>query len=490
MLFHSLEFILLFLPVVLLVYRGLESFNYLRVAIVWLILASLFFYAYWNWSYVFLLLGSIGINYLLGYGLIYYRSRLLLGGGIGLNLAVLGYYKYSGFFLENLSQLGFVSPQFEILLPLGISFFTFQQIAFLLDVYGKKIQLADFSRYALFISFFPQLIAGPIVHYQEIVPQMGKRRSYAVFSQDFQLGLSIFLIGLFKKFVIADSFAQYASPVFAQADALTQLDSLDAWRALLAYTFQIYFDFSGYSDMALGLARLFGLRLPLNFFSPYQASNISDFWRRWHITLSRFLRDYLYFSLGGARKGVGRTLFNLVLVMFLGGLWHGAGWNFVLWGLLHGLYLAVFHAFQYLQVFIPGQSVWQSKVWRPFGRVLSWLLTFLAVCLAWVFFRTETFAGAVYMFETLAQVNFSGFSVQAIDFGLLAILVLVLFFPNTWQLMEAYHPSVDNPPIAKSHHYLRWQFNLRWALFAGFLIGSIVIMMVNGQVTEFIYFQF
>jgi alginate O-acetyltransferase complex protein AlgI len=189
MLFHSLEFILLFLPLVLLVYRGLESFNYLRVAIIWLILASLFFYAYWNWSYVFLLLGSIGINYLLGYGLVYYRSQLLLGVGIGLNLAVLGYYKYSGFFLENLNQWGLSTPQLEILLPLGISFFTFQQIAFLLDVYGKKIQVSDFSRYALFISFFPQLIAGPIVHYQEIVPQMGKRRSYAVFSQDFQLGL-------------------------------------------------------------------------------------------------------------------------------------------------------------------------------------------------------------------------------------------------------------------------------------------------------------
>jgi D-alanyl-lipoteichoic acid acyltransferase DltB (MBOAT superfamily) len=357
MLFNSLIFILGFLPIVLLLYLGLEYLRKPTIAIIWLFIASLFFYAWWNWPYVLLLLGSIIGNYLFGKALTRWNNKSLLIASVSANLLLIGYFKYHNFFLDNLNYLsGLQIPNADIFLPLGISFFTFQQIAFLIDIYNKQVQITAFSSYALFISFFPQLIAGPIVHYQEIVPQMGQRRSLAIINQDLQIGLTIFLIGLFKKFAIADTLAIYASPIFMQADSLVALDGMIAWRATFAYAFQIYFDFSGYSDMAIGLGRLFGLRLPLNFFSPYKALNISDFWRCWHITLSRFLRDYLYIPLGGSKKGQLRTVVNLLTVMFLGGLWHGAGWNFIIWGMLHGFYLTCYHGFNNIRKYLPNHQ--------------------------------------------------------------------------------------------------------------------------------------
>ncbi|MCK5877277.1 MAG: MBOAT family protein [Candidatus Marithrix sp.] len=486
MLFNSLVFILIFLPIVLSLYLGLEYLRKPAIAIIWLFITSLFFYAWWNWPYVLLLLGSIIGNYWLGKSLTRWHKKSLLIFAVSANLLLIGYYKYHNFFLENLNYVsGLQLPYAEIFLPLGISFFTFQQIAFLIDIYRKQVQVTSFSNYALFISFFPQLIAGPIVHYQEIVPQMGQRRSFTTINQDLQIGLTIFLIGLFKKFAIADTLAIYASPIFVQADSLVVLDGMIAWRATFAYAFQIYFDFSGYSDMAIGLGRLFGFRLPLNFFSPYKALNISDFWRCWHITLSRFLRDYLYIPLGGNKKGQLRLIVNLLTVMFLGGLWHGAGWNFIIWGMLHGFYLACYHGFNNIRCYLPNFPTFITQL-------AAWFITFIAICIAWVFFRAETLPGALHMLQAMFDFNswYLTFQIE-IDIYLLLTALVIIFLPNTWQLMQDYSPSITLPPkITYMREGFRWQFNVIWALFAGLLLAIIIILMVNGQPTEFIYFQF
>ncbi len=489
MLFNSAIFILGFLPIVLLLYLGLEYWRKEAIAIMWLFIASLFFYAWWNWPYVLLLLGSIIGNYLLGKILTRWCNKKILIIAISANLFLIGYYKYHNFFLENINYISDLQlPYANIFLPLGISFFTFQQIAFLIDVYSKKLTVTNFSNYALFISFFPQLIAGPIVHYHEIVPQMGQRRSLVVVNQDLKIGFSIFLIGLFKKFAIADTLAIYASPIFIQADSLAVLDGMIAWRATIAYAFQIYFDFSGYSDMAIGLGRLFGLRLPLNFFSPYKALNISDFWRRWHITLSRFLRDYLYIPLGGNKKGHLNTVVNLLTVMFLGGLWHGAGWNFIIWGMLHGFYLVCYHGFYNIRGYLPNLPT-------IITRIIAWSVTFIAICIAWVFFRAETLPGALHMLQAMFDFNHWQFTFQLeIDIYLLLTGLITIFLPNTWQLMRDYAPSITLPPKTLVYmqwaEKLAWRFNARWAIFSGLLLAIIIVLMVNGQPTEFIYFQF
>ena len=266
---------------------------------------------------------------------------------IAANLALLAYYKYAIFFVANAQRLiGHVGPLPEIVLPLGISFFTFTQIAFLVDAHRGLAREYSFTHYTLFVTYFPHLIAGPILHHREMMPQFDRRSTYTLDWDNVAVGLTMFIIGLFKKTVIADDMAAFASPAFDAAAGGTQLTLLEAWGAALAYTFQIYFDFSGYTDMALGASRMFGIVLPLNFRSPYKAANIIDFWRRWHITLSRFLRDYVYIPLGGNRKTVPRRYENLLLTMLVGGLWHGAGWTFVFWGALHGIYLVVNHGWR------------------------------------------------------------------------------------------------------------------------------------------------
>ncbi len=495
MLFNSLEFIFGFLPIIILIYLGLEYTRHIITSILWLLIASLFFYAYWNWHYIFLLIASLLINFAFAEQIALHRSRLLTIIGIALNLIVLAYFKYTNFFLENITHFTTVNfPHLDILLPLGISFFTFQQIAFLADVYTKKVRPDAFLHYGLFISFFPQLIAGPIIHYQEIVPQMGKIRDKATIQQDLQIGLTIFLIGLFKKYALADSLAGYSNTVFAQADALTTITTLTAWKATFAYTFQIYFDFSGYSDMAIGLGRIFGFKLPLNFFSPYKSLNISEFWRRWHITLSRFLRDYLYIPLGGNQRGITRTGIHLLVVMWLGGLWHGAGWNFIIWGLLHGCYLLIFHLFQAIKVYFP--AIIKQNRFIPYFHFISWTLTFLAICFAWIFFRAETWQGAMTMITALIDFSNLTWHYQSeIDFYLLFAFLITLIFPTTWQIMHRYQPTITLPPhrekVLKSiNSLLTWQFNYRWALIGGFLMAIIILKMIQGQPTEFIYFQF
>jgi alginate O-acetyltransferase complex protein AlgI len=389
MLFSSWKFILVFLPLVLGVYFGLIGRRLVTAARVWLVLASLYFYAYWDPRYLPLLLASIGVNFALGTRLARMhaepdaapRKRLLVAG-IAANLLLLGYYKYTDFVLANLG--GVLGAGFEpqgIVLPLAISFFTFTQIAYLVDSYRGETAGYDLLGYTLFVSYFPHLIAGPIVHHRDLLPQFASRRALVLSWPNMQRGLALFAIGLFKKVAIADTFAVWADAGF---DGSGPLDFFAAWGASLSYTFQLYFDFSGYCDMALGASLLFNLWLPINFASPYQALDIRDFWRRWHVTLGRFLRDYLYIPLGGNRGSDAHTARNLMLTFTLAGLWHGATWMFVLWGALHGAALVV-------------HRTWQ-RFGTPLPRPAAWLLTFGFVNLAWVVFRAETPDAALRVF--------------------------------------------------------------------------------------------
>ena len=338
----------LFLDFSRLFFSGFTASRYSHnLAALWLTAASLFFYGWWDVRFVGLLLGSIvfnyGAGYLIGNGF-FNKLKLLLTCAIISNLLLLGYFKYANFFIENLNHLaGSALTISEFILPLGISFFTFTQIAFLVDTYQGKVKEYNFIHYALFVTYFPHLIAGPVLHHKEMMPQFKEPSTYFFSYENLLAGLTIFFMGLFKKVVLADGIAEYVGPVFAAPAAGIPLTFLDTWGGALCYTLQLYFDFSGYSDMAIGLSRLFGVTLPLNFHSPYKSVNIIEFWRRWHMTLSHFLRDYLYIPLGGNRKGNVRRHLNLIITMLLGGLWHGAGWTYVLWGGLHGLYLVINH---------------------------------------------------------------------------------------------------------------------------------------------------
>ncbi|MGH9648052.1 MAG: MBOAT family O-acyltransferase, partial [Bryobacteraceae bacterium] len=354
MLFNSYPFLLGFLPVTLFGFFAIGQSSR-RLAAAWLAFASLVFYGWWNPIYVLLLAASIAFNYTLGVRIA--RARHRADGAakrwvvlaVAVNLAVLGYFKYANFFVDNFASVARFHPDIaKIVLPLGISFYTFTQIAFLFDAYRGKVIEFNPVHYALFVTYFPHLIAGPILHHAEMMPQFRQRAIYRVNAENFAVGLTIFAIGLFKKTVLADGIAPFVGPLFSTA-ASSPPSFLDAWGGALTYTCQLYFDFSGYSDMAIGLSRLFGVVLPLNFDSPYKAANIIDFWRRWHMTLSRFLRDYVYFGLGGNRHGLARRYINLFVTMLLGGLWHGAGWTFVAWGALHGVYLMINHAWRALR---------------------------------------------------------------------------------------------------------------------------------------------
>jgi alginate O-acetyltransferase complex protein AlgI len=387
--FSSWQFILLFLPTSFFVYFWLNHRRLIIAGKVWLVAASLFFYAYWDIKYLPLILGSIFFNFAIGTGLAQghqhslreaqkphrgVNRKVVLAAGIVANLLLLGYYKYTDFLLGNVNTVfgsSFALP--HILLPLAISFFTFTQIVYLVDSYRGETAEYDLLSYSLFVTFFPHLIAGPIVHHRQIMPQFASRWTLTRRYSNILKGLFIFSIGLFKKVVIADSFAVWANAGF---DGGQSLGFFAAWATSLSYTFQLYFDFSGYCDMAIGASLLFNIWLPINFNSPYKALDIQDFWRRWHITLSNFLRDYLYIPLGGNRYGEYRTYLNLFITFVLGGLWHGATWMFVIWGAMHGAALVI------------------HRFWRASGRrlppVLAWIVTFMFVNLAWVFFRAKT----------------------------------------------------------------------------------------------------
>jgi D-alanyl-lipoteichoic acid acyltransferase DltB (MBOAT superfamily) len=385
LLFTSYEFIFVFLPVTFFVYFFLLSKRLTVGAKGFLVFASLFFYSWWNIIYLPLILCSMLFNYIIGTSLgknkehLKVSKKTLLIIGIICNLFLLGYFKYSDFFISNINiSVGTSFDLLHLALPLAISFFTFQQIAYLVDSYRGETKEYDFLNYALFVTFFPQLIAGPIVHHKEMMPQFADKWNMVRNYKNIALGLFIFSIGLFKKVVIADTFAVWATNGF---DNSQSLDFFEAWATSLSYTFQLYFDFSGYTDMAIGAALLFNIKLPINFNSPYKAINIQDFWRRWHITLSRFLKDYIYIPLGGNRQGEIKMYSNLLITFLLGGLWHGAAWTFVFWGFLHGLALVI-------------HRIWQ-KINIKMNILVAWFITFNFINISWIFFRAKEWDDAI-----------------------------------------------------------------------------------------------
>lgn len=508
MLFNSLEFIFVFLPVTLLVYAAFNKFRLVRGAKTWLVGCSLFFYGWWNIKFLWLIVVSVLVNFIVGYGLIRNpRGRspgalVTLAVGIVFNLCLLGYFKYADFLLTNLSAWsGSEYHPLKLILPIGISFFTFQQIAFLVDSYRGEASEPNFLNYALFVTFFPQLIAGPIVHHKEMMPQFEAHRDDAPSLERLPLGLTFFSLGLFKKVVLAQQMALYADPVFSLAGEGKAVGAIDAWIAGLAYTLQLYFDFSGYSDMAIGLGCMFAIKLPLNFHSPYKAVGIIDFWRRWHITLSNFFRDYVYFPLGGGRRGVLRKGVNILFTMLLIGLWHGAGWTFILWGALHGIYLTVNHAWR-------GFRIRKSGIYHKQRRWAHWpsrLLTFLAVVVGWVIFRAENWDTALIMLNGMAdfsvltdpRVWVKTFGGGSPDFAKLvwigALLFVVWFLPNTQQLMAEFNPALNMPddPARGFWSRIQWKPGWAWAAFSALAAGSAVIITIATQKTpEFLYFQF
>jgi len=517
MLFNSHIFIFIFLPITLIGFYWIGGRGHHRVALSWLVATSLFFYSWWNPAYLVLFLFSILFNYAVGVNLSQmqdkngmHKAKFILVVGIAVNLGLIGYFKYANFFVDSVNDLSNSNWHLDtIILPLAISFYTFQQIAYLVDAYRGLTREYNFLHYCLFVTFFPQLIAGPIVHHREMLPQFAQEKVYRLETINLAVGITIFFIGLFKKVVIADNIAEYATPVFIAADAGEQLTFLLAWTGTFAYTLQLYFDFSGYSDMAIGLARMFGIILPLNFNSPYQATNIIDFWRRWHITLSRFLRDYLYFPLGGNRQGLIRRHINLLLTMLLGGLWHGAGWTYVVWGGLHGVYLIINHLWR-------GLCPWSLQYW--WLTAFSRLLTLLVVMIAWVFFRAETFDGALNILSAMGNLpktlhgflgpletllSYIGIRFEGDylgwehyqSFGWFVFwLTIIWFWPNTQQLMSRYEPVLrehvasDQKPLLLWVQNIKWQLSTFWALIMG---GVAVLTLLSlNQMSEFLYFQF
>jgi len=508
MIFNSYLYLLLFLPIVVLGFQALRTAPF-RASIGFLVLMSLIYYGCWRPQDLWVIGASCLINFFLGRGIARHRGETrgygLLLSGLIINLGLLGWFKYSGLFDKTLLALtgqGLGLP--DVVLPLGISFFTFQQVAYLVDSWRGEAEEYHITDYLLFVTFFPQLIAGPIVHHREMLPQFKRQKGRGLQSLDLSIGVTIIAIGLFKKVVLADNFARVAGPIFdlAAADGARDLTLGEAWAGMLGYTLQIYFDFSGYSDIAIGSARLFGIRLPLNFASPYKSTSVVDFWRRWHMTLSRFLRDYLYIPLGGSRCGKSRRYINLMLTMLLGGFWHGAGWTFILWGLLHGSYLCCNHAWFHLR---------KRLQWRALPKPLAIALTFFAVALAWIPFRagnyelgpqgstTAALSSTWSILEAMFGAN--GFTFWPPDAAvvvkdskairpIIGGLIVVFLLPSTQEFMRRYTPAIGLTKPSSDGPRRRWQWRptILWACF------SLAMLYVVGrefdQLSEFIYFQF
>lgn len=482
MLFNSYSFLFVYLPIVVGGFFFLCHRHLVKAAKAWLLIASLIFYAYWDCRYVPLLIASIAFNYSCGKRILEvigtnWAKRLLLFGII-VNLALLFYFKYANFFITNI--LGNTLTFAEVVLPLGISFFTFTQIAYLVDASRQQAERSDFVSYGLFVTIFPHLIAGPILHHKPMLKQFDSLRMYVFQWSNVSQGIFLFVIGLSKKVLIADTLSGYVKPIFDSH--LAQVPFIQAWFGALAYTLQLYFDFSGYSDMAMGLGLMFNLYLPINFNSPYKASSIIDFWRRWHMTLSAFLRDYLYISLGGNRHGKWNHLRNLVLTMVLGGLWHGAGWTFILWGAMHAAFLVINHLWRDAHFSLP--------------PVIAKGLTLLAVVAAWVVFRSPDLATAGHILEGMFGFNGIGLPIKyehslaflkhaGVFFAdhlkinvkiselvvVFALGCVVLFLPNSHEWLARFRKQPQ-----------------KWAIPCAILFVSSLLFM--DDLVEFLYYQF
>ena len=505
MLFNSHLFIFAYLPIVFIGFFVISKKNS-SLGMLWLGISSLFFYGWWNPKFVSLLMASIVLNFFFGNLIARFnknQSKILLVTALVLNISLLIYFKYANFFLSNIVGSGENYSTLEIILPLGISFFTFTQIAFLVDVYKGIAREFNFLQYMLFVTWFPHLIAGPVLHHKQMMPQFSRPETFRPNIESISIGLSLFALGLAKKVLLADQFSMYASPLFGQAASGDHLMLVSAWFAALAYTLQLYFDFSGYSDMAVGLSRIFNIKLPINFDSPYKSKNIIEFWRRWHITLSVFLREYLYIPLGGNRKGKIRRYSNLMITMLLGGLWHGAGWNFILWGAIHGFLLVI----NYLWRGIVSENLHNST---RLSRGLSIFITFVAVVFAWVPFRATSIEATFSIWGGMLGLNgisvatslqsslapmgvgllFSGWFpgtalpifevISWIGFGLFIIWVL----PNTQELFAKFSPAFDEV----SGSYFSWKLTPIYGVMAGLLLAISIIFI--SKASEFLYFQF
>lgn len=501
MLFNSLAFLLIYAPIVIAGFYLLGARKH-AWAIAWLGGMSLVFYALWYAPHTLILLVSIVANFFAG--LLISRAgdhttvsrKSLMQLAVGLNLLALCYYKYFGFFATSAMSALDLSWSFSaIALPLGVSFFTFTQIAYLVDTYEGRVNEHKFSRYLLFVTYFPHLVAGPIIHHKDVMSQFARHDTFRFNRVNFGLGSVLFIIGLFKKVVVADNIAVLVGPVFDLAEQGAPLGQGAAWAGALAYTVQLYFDFSGYSDMAIGLSMMLNVRLPFNFDSPYKARSIIDFWRRWHISLSTFLRDYLYIPLGGNRLGHGRRYANMGITMLLGGLWHGAGWTFIAWGALHGAYLTLNH---FWREHAPVSPLWRTR----WCSALCWLLTLFAVIVAWVFFRAHTIAGALQMLTAM-----SGFGAAAAKPVLLAsggmmnltlalavagpLLALTLWAPNSQEiaaqlltLPDAFLGRERGGQQAAAWHAVPF----KWACALGAVLAG--AMLCISRPSQFLYFNF
>ncbi len=461
---------MIFLLVVLVISALLRKYH--KGAELWfLVLASAYFYGQWNWTYLILIYITIISDYFLG--LRYYNSKnplKFLYLSMSVNLGILAVYKYLNFILDSSNTLlqsagfSYVIPGVELLLPVGISFYTFQSMSYMIDIHRGTLKPREkFIDYALFVSFFPQLVAGPIVRASEFFKQLDEKRhfSYAMA----QTGIFMITLGLVKKVVFADNLALIADPVFNSPEAASGLTTL---IAVYAFAFQIYFDFSGYTDIAIGVALLLGFQFPKNFNHPYVALSIQDFWRRWHMTLSRWLRDYLYISLGGNRKGSWKTQRNLFLTMFLGGLWHGASWNFAIWGVLHGVYLAIERKIsQY-----PFLS-WNLE--NRFVRLIKWLMVFNLVCFAWIFFRAEDFNQSVQIISNILNITNGLKASDFYSYSLFAVIALMLIHQLTYR-----YGFADRSGKMKTFEFIAWQTTFILTL----------ILFGAREAESFMYFQF
>lgn len=491
MLFNSYSFIFLFLPITFIGMFWLGRFSH-RLAALWLVMASLIFYAVWDARFLLLLLASIAFNYGAGYWIGLSRvnstgkqSIHTLISAVAVNLLLLGYFKYANFFITSANDLlGNHIPALDIILPLGISFFTFTQIAFLVDVHRGIAREYNFIHYLLFVTYFPHLIAGPILHHKEMMPQFAQPQNYHINWNNIATGLMLFTLGLCKKTLLADSFAPFADAIFDGAGRGVLLTTYEAWSGALAYTMQIYFDFSGYTDMALGVALMFNIKLPINFDSPYKATSIIEFWRCWHMTLSRFLKDYLYIPLGGNRNGKIRRYLNLLVTMLLGGLWHGAGWSYVVWGFLHGLYLTVNHLWREL---IPKQLF--QFVPSFIAKLTCGSLTFIAVVVAWVVFRSSDITQADLLLKAMFGISAKPISFAEVTHGQL-LLMTELSGSNFIQLLVLSLGWVWFLPNSSSLKFVNRNYFLS-------LCQAIVVMYFLwraidqfGSYSPFLYFQF
>ncbi|MBR2373706.1 MAG: MBOAT family protein [Lentisphaeria bacterium] len=434
MLFPTFTFILGFLPLTIIVYYLLAEQSHISARI-WLIAASFVFYSWFNWSYFFILASSILVNHLFAVMLYRNRSKTVFITGVIFNILLLGYFKYYDFFVENINALFGTSWTLKhILLPLGISFFTFQQISFLQQIYNNTLSKCySFSSYSLFVSFFPQLIAGPIVLPNEMMSQFEKEENYRPKMENIAAGIYVFSLGLAKKILLADFFAVIADAGFVNCGG----NFFQAWRTALAYTFQIYFDFSGYCDMAIGIALLFNIQLPVNFNSPYLAANISDFWRKWHITLGRFLMTSIYIPLGGNRVGKFRNCCNLLLTFFISGLWHGASWLFVLWGMLHGAALVL-------------HRIWSKFLGFSMPLLPARILTFIFVLLAWVPFRAANWGQAQRLYSAMFAPDSWNWGTLAPEYYLLFAAGTIIVFAGkpVCVLLKNFRPSWSRTVLA------------------------------------------